>query len=127
MSFRIRIYAGSVTVEAELNESQTAKRVWDALPIEGIAHTWGEEVYFKIPVDAERERDARDIVEKGEIGYWPMGQAFCIFFGPTPASQGDEIRAYSAVNILGRIIGDPTVFKDVQDGDQVKLDKIESV
>lgn len=125
MNRKITVNAGSVKAEAELNESQTAKHIWEALPIEGFANTWGDEVYFKIPVDDELEKDAREVVEKGEVCYWPMGQAFCIFFGPTPASRSNEIRAYSPVTILGRVLGDPTVFKDVQDGEQIKLDKIE--
>ena len=125
MSRRIRIKAGSIVVEAELHETPTVKLLWGALPVEGFANTWGEEVYFKIPVDAELEKEAREVVEKGEVGYWPMGQAFCIFFGPTPASKDNEIRAYSPVNVLGHIIGDSTVFKDVIDGENVTIEKVE--
>ena len=125
MSRRIRIKAGSIVVEAELHETPTVKLLWEALPVEGFANTWGEEVYFKIPVDAELEKEAREVVEQGEVGYWPMGQAFCIFFGPTPASKDNEIRAYSSVNVLGHIIGDSTVFKDVIDGENVTIEKVE--
>jgi hypothetical protein len=125
MSMRIRIKAESATEEAELNETLTAKMLWDALPVEGFANTWGEEVYFKIPVDAEPEENAREVMDKGEIAYWPMGQAFCIFYGPTPASRGDEIRAYSPVNVLGRIVGEPTVFQNVKDGERIALEKTE--
>ena len=90
---KIAIVAGSVTVEAELNDSPTAHQIWDALPIEGAANTWGDEIYFEIPVVAGQEADARAQVEVGELGYWPVGHAFCIFFGPTPVSTDDRPRA----------------------------------
>ena len=125
MSRSIRIRSGSVVAVAELHETSTVQLLWDALPVEGFANTWGDEVYFKIPVDAELEKEAREVVHKGEVGYWPMGQAFCIFFGPTPASRGDEIRAYSPVNVLGRIVGDPSVFEAVADGEQITLERME--
>lgn len=125
MGKRIRIKAESAMGEAELNETQTATMLWKSLPVEGFANTWGQEVYFKVPVDAELEDNARQVMEKGEIAYWPMGQAFCIFFGPTPASQGDEIRAYSPVNVLGRIVGQPAVFQNVKDGERVVLEHVE--
>ncbi|MBC7264803.1 MAG: hypothetical protein H5T64_10690 [Chloroflexi bacterium] len=115
------ISAGDVSLPAELNESPTARRVWDALPIEGVANTWGDEIYFEIPVLAEQEPDARAEVEVGELGYWPLGRAFCIFFGPTPASTDERPRAYSPVNILGRVTGDATRFRTVRDGARVRL------
>ena len=87
----------------------------------GTANVWGEEIYFKIPVTAKQEPDARAQVEVGELGYWPVGQAFCIFFGPTPASIDERPRAYSPVNVLGRIVGDATQFRRVQDGAPVQL------
>lgn len=117
----ILISAGDVSLPAELNESPTARRVWDALPIEGVANTWGDEIYFEIPVLAEQEPDARAEVEVGELGYWPLGRAFCIFFGPTPASTDERPRAYSPVNILGRVTGDATRFRTVRDGARVRL------
>ncbi len=118
---RMMITAGKVSLPAELNDSPTAQQVWDALPIEGRAHTWGDEIYFEIPVVARQAPDARADVAVGELGYWPIGRAFCIFFGPTPASTGPEPRAYSPVNILGRIIGDATAFRSVRDGELVRL------
>jgi hypothetical protein len=121
----IVIQAGSVRAEAVLNESPTARRVWQALPIDGRANTWGDEVYFEIPVIAEQAPDARAEVEVGELGYWPVGRAFCIFFGPTPASRGNEPRAYSPVNILGRITGDATAFRSVPDGAMVRIERAE--
>lgn len=123
MGNRIVITAGSVTAEAELNESATAQAIWEALPISGRASTWGDEIYFRIPVEAEEAPDARAEVEVGELGYWPVGSAFCIFFGATPASSGDEPRAASPVNIVGRVVGDATVFHQVPSDALVTLSK----
>ena len=120
---RIIITAGSVTAEAELNDSKTASALWDALPIRARANTWGDEIYFGIPVHVDEAPDARAEVAVGEIGYWPPGHAFCIFFGPTPASRGPEPRAASAVNPLGRIIGDAKAFKSVRDGETVTIER----
>ncbi len=121
---RILITAGPVSLPAELNDSPTAQQVWDALPIEGRANTWGDEIYFEIPVVARQAADARDDVAVGELGYWPPGHAFCIFFGPTPASSGPAPRAYSPVNILGRVLDDATAFRAVRDGDPVRLTRV---
>jgi hypothetical protein len=118
---RVTISAGDVVMEAELNEGPTAVKVWDALPIEGRASTWGDEIYFEIPVSAGQEPNARADVAVGELGYWPVGSAFCIFFGPTPVSTGVEPRAYSPVNILGRVIGDATRFRGLRSGAAVRL------
>ena len=123
MSHRITIAAGSVALGAELNDGPTAQAIWEALPITGRANTWGDEIYFTIPVQAEQEPDARADVGVGELGYWPAGSAFCIFFGPTPASDGPEPRAASPVNILGRVLGDATEFRQVRSGEKVALSK----
>ena len=120
----IVITAGSVSARAQLNDSKTAKAIWEALPITARANTWGDEIYFGIPVRMGGE-NGREVVSMGEIGYWPPGHAFCIFFGPTPASRGDEIRAASAVNPLGKIIGDATIFKQVRDGETITLARAE--
>jgi hypothetical protein len=122
MGHKIVITAGEMTAEAVLNDTPTAKAVWQALPITGKANTWGDEIYFAIPVKKDLEPTAKDLVEKGDLGYWPPGRAFCIFFGPTPASTGTEIRCASAVNIIGRIKGDATLFKKVKEGARVKID-----
>ena len=121
---KMRITAGDVVAFAELDQTATAQTIWDALPIEGRANTWGDEIYFSIPVQLEEE-DAQEVVEKGDLGYWPPGKAFCIFFGRTPASRGDEIRPASPVNVLGRLEGDPTVFKRVRSGEKVVLERVE--
>jgi hypothetical protein len=117
----IIISAGEVSLPAELNDSPTARQVWEALPIEGPAKIWGDEVYFEIPVVAGQEPDARAEVEVGELGYWPVGRAFCIFFGPTPASTDERPRAYSPVNVLGRVLGDVTCFRAVREGTRVRI------
>lgn len=121
----IVITAGSVIAEAELNDSKTASALWDALPIKARANTWGDEIYFGIPVHMD-EDNGREVVALGEIGYWPPGHAFCIFFGRTPASRGSEIRAASAVNPLGKIAGDAKVFKSVRDGETVTIARKEA-
>ncbi len=120
---RIVITSGGVSLPAELNESETARRIWELLPLEGRANTWGDEVYFEIPLQAALEADARAEVEVGELGYWPTGRALCIFFGPTPASRGSEPRAYSPVNVVGRVLGDATLFRAVPDGATVRIVK----
>jgi uncharacterized protein len=118
----IRITAGGVSMPATLNASRTADAVWAALPITAAAQTWGDEIYFGIGVKLG-EDGGREVVEMGDLGYWPPGQAFCIFFGPTPASRGDEIRPASAVNVLGRIEGDATAFKRVRSGARVTIER----
>jgi hypothetical protein len=118
---KIKIITGELKVEAELNESKTAQLIWEALPIEGENNRWGEEIYFAIPVKTGSEQGARDVVSAGELGYWPPGHAFCIFFGHTPASRGDEIRAASAVNIIGKVLSDPKVFLKARDGARITL------
>jgi hypothetical protein len=122
MPKQIKITAGNVRLEAQLNDSSTAKSIVDALPIKRKGNRWGEEIYFAIPVVAELEEGARDVLEVGELGYWPTGRAFCIFFGPTPASRGDEIRAASAVNIIGKVKGDLSALPGVPDGADVLVE-----
>ena len=122
---RITISAGDVVMEAELNESPTAVKVWDALPIDGRASTWGDEIYFEIPVSAGQEPDARADVAVGGLGYWPVGSAFCIFFGQTPVSKNEKPRAYSPVNIFGRITGDAGLLRNIKSGSDIQVRKDE--
>ncbi|MDH4208671.1 MAG: cyclophilin-like fold protein [Anaerolineae bacterium] len=117
---RIVITAGEVTVLAELNETETAHAVWDRLPIEGVASTWGDEIYFSTTLSLGLEA-GQEVVEAGDLGYWPPGKALCLFFGPTPASRGDEIRAASPVTIFGWVVGDATVLTAVKDGATVTV------
>ena len=118
---RIVITAGAIEVTAELHDTATADAVWEALPVEAAASTWGDEIYFGIPVSADEESGASPVVEMGAVAYWPPGSALCLFFGRTPASRGNEIRAASAVNVLGSIDGDPTVLKRVPDGERITV------
>ena len=120
---RIRITAGKVSMEAELNESATAKKLAAALPITGRAARWGDEIYFSIPVEDEEADDARAEMKVGEIAYWAPGTAFCIFWGPTPASSGKEPQAASPVNVLGKLTGDATRFGAVKSGEKVVIEK----
>ncbi len=120
---RIKITSGDVSAIGILEDNATADAIWEALPISARGNTWGDEIYFGIPVHAEEADDADDVVEMGALAYWPPGNAFCIFFGKTPASRGDEIRAASAVNRLGKIEGDPTVFKQVAGGATIVIEK----
>jgi hypothetical protein len=120
MGKRIRIVAGTVEAEAELNNTATARAIWEALPIEGRASLWGDEVYFSIPVSLQLE-EGQEVVITGDLGYWPEGNAFCIFFGPTPASRGDEIRPASPVTVFGKVIGDARIFKKVAAGTRITV------
>lgn len=118
MGRRIRIKASPVEASAELNDTRTAQAIWEALPIKGRVNLWGEEVYFSIPVSLELEL-GQELVNVGDLGYWPQGNAFCIFFGRTPVSRGNEIRPASPVTVFGRIAGDATVFKQVASGTEI--------
>jgi hypothetical protein len=124
MDKKIRILVSDLNVEAELNESKTAQLIWEVLPMEAKTNLWGEEIYFAIPVKRGLEAGSREVVSVGELGYWPTGHAFCIFFGPTPASRGDEIRAASAVNIIGKVLSDPKVFLKIKEGAKITLEKV---
>ncbi len=120
----ITIKVENIKIDAELNDSETAQKIWGALPIEGSVNTWGDEIYFSIPVNVGLE-NAKAVVSEGDLGYWPPGNAFCIFFGLTPASQGDEVRPASPVNIFGKIIGDSKVFKKAGSGANITIEKSE--
>ena len=122
---KISISAGDVSIAAALYDGHTADLLWDALPLEASANTWGDEIYFRIAVEAVEEEGASDVVEMGAVAYWPPGQALCLFFGRTPASRGDEIRAASAVNVIGAIYGDATVLKQVRSGTRVVVERID--
>src|SRR6185503_19240357 len=101
----IRSTIGEVTVEADLNETRTATAIWEALPLAASASVWGDEIYFGIPLALGTER-GQEMVALGDLGYWEPGSAFCVFYGRTPVSRGDEIRPYSAVTVFGRARGD---------------------
>ena len=122
MDRKIRIKAGGVEVTAELNKTKTAEAIWEALPIKGKANRWGDEIYFSIPVSLEAE-NAQEVVTIGDLGYWPPGTAFCLFWGPTPISKGQEIRPASPVNVFGKIIGDASVCRQVASGTEITIER----
>lgn len=121
---RIRITVGEVALEAELNDTATAAKIGAALPIRTSFNTWGDEIYFSIPVDAELDDSAQEVVEIGDLGYWPPGSAFCIFFGLTPVSEPGRIMPASAVNVIGKVAGDATLFKQAMRAREVVLEAL---
>jgi len=119
------ISVGSLSITAELYDTPTAKLIMQSLPLEGTVNVWGEEIYFEIPLKIELEPEARADVDVGELGYWPSGPAFCIFFGPTPVSTSNKPRAYSPVNIFGRVIGDCSSFGTIVSGTKVSVQRMD--
>lgn len=117
----IQITTGDVTIKAQIFDTPTGKVIAKALPLTGAVNRWGGEIYFSIPVSAELEPNSREVVKAGELAYWPPGKAFCIFFGPTPASQSNECRPASAVNVFGKISGDLSGLWNVQNGASVSV------
>jgi len=124
MAKRIKITAGEIEAEAQLNDTGTAKAIWEKLRLRGHVNLWGDEVYFSVPLSLELEA-GQEVVGTGDLGYWPEGNAFCIFFGPTPVSQSGEIRAASQVTIFGKIIGDATVFRAISTGTEINISRKE--
>jgi hypothetical protein len=124
MGKKIKITAGEIEVEAELNDTRTATAIWETLPLKEHINLWGDEIYFPIPISLELET-GQEVVCTGDLGYWPDGNAFCIFFGPTPISQSGEIRAASQVSIFGKIVSDATVFKKTSIGTEINISRKE--
>ena len=122
MSRSINIKFDNSSFEGVLNDSNTSNLIWDSLPINSSVSTWGDEIYFAIPV-SDNEDNSKEVVELGDLGYWPPGNAFCIFFGLTPASSEGEIRPASPVNILGKIIGELDSLKQVKPGESVSISR----
>nr|MDO8135059.1 cyclophilin-like fold protein [Candidatus Njordarchaeum guaymaensis] len=120
----VKVYTkptGEVHVKFTGRNRKTADAVWAALPFESNAERWGDEVYFKIPVKFGEE-NAQTVVEVGDVAYWSPGTSMCIFFGSTPVSEADEPRAYSPVNVFGKVIGDPMIFKKVGSGEKIRVE-----
>jgi hypothetical protein len=118
---RIMIEVENISLKAELLDTLTGRKIAEALPLEGFVNVWGDEIYFDIPLAIEQEPDARQDVEVGDLAYWPAGSAFCIFFGPTPVSTADRPRAYSPVNVFGRVIDSPQPLKRLSNGAAIKV------
>lgn len=122
---KIRIKSGGLEVMAQLNQSQTAQLIWNHLPISSRINTWGEEIYFPIPVRAGEE-NPQEVVREGDLGYWPPGEALCIFFGQTPISTEEEVKPASPVNIIGRVEGDLQILKMMaSEGGEISIERVE--
>jgi hypothetical protein len=115
VSREIRITVGEVEAAARLNDTNTAEKVLGILPFASAVSVWGDEVYFDVPVDTGLE-NGKDLVELGDIAYWPQGKALCIFFGRTPIGEGDEIRPISEVTVVGRVVADRETFRRLLGG-----------
>jgi len=122
---QIRITIAEVVLDIELLDTPTAESVYDQLPVQARAHTWGEEVYFPAPVSVSLEADARDVVEPGEIAYWVEGRSIAIGFGPTPISRAGEIRLAAPTNVWARALGDVRALAGVRDGDPVSVERLD--
>jgi hypothetical protein len=122
---KLIINSASLELSGELLETPTADALWKILPLKSRIKTWGQEIYYDIPLDLPLEPNARAEVKVGEIGYWDVGKAMCVFWGRTPASKTDKPVAASPVNILGNILGDATVLDAVADGVEVVVEKLE--
>ena len=120
MGRKIRITVGTIEAAAELNDTRTAQAILETLPIKGRVNLWGDEIYFSIPLSLDLEL-GQELVSMGDLGYWPQGNAFCIFFGPTLISQGDEIRPASPVTVFGKVISDATIFKKAAAGMEITI------
>ena len=120
---QIKIEFENISIDAVLNDSETANKIKKILPISNSVNTWGDEIYFSIGVNDD-ENDSKEIVELGDLGYWPPGNAFCLFFGLTPASEGDKIMPASPVNVIGKILGDLEILKSIKSGDKVSINLV---
>lgn len=120
---QIKIEFENISIDAVLNDSETANKIKKILPISNSVNTWGDEIYFSIGVNDD-ENDSKEVVELGDLGYWPPGNAFCLFFGLTPASEGDKIMPASPVNVIGKILGDLEILKSIKSGDEVSINLV---
>ena len=120
----LKITMGDVVLHVQLHDTPTAKQLWDAAPFHAMAQTWGDEVYFETPIQADPEADARDVLQDGEIALWLAGNCIAIPFGPTPVSHGDELRLASAANVFGRAVEDVKICAAVLPGDDIMVERV---
>ena len=121
---KLKMTIGGIEITAELFDTPTADAIYQNLPFSSTARTWGEEVYFDTPVTSKNEADARDVVKAGELAFWLAGNAIAIGFGPTPVSQGEEIRLASPCNVWGRAVEDVRGLMVVKDGDPITVERL---
>ena len=121
---KLKMTIGGIEITAELFDTPTADAIYQNLPFSSTTRTWGEEVYFDTPVTSKNEADARDVVEAGELAFWLAGNAIAIGFGPTPVSQGEEIRLASPCNVWGRAVEDVRGLMVVKDGDPITVERL---
>ena len=119
---QIRINADGVTLTATLNQSPTATKLWDVLPTVSHVQTWGDEIYFSIPLQEPEADDAQETVDRGAVAYWPPGNALCLFWGPPPMSRGNEIRPASAVNVIGQLSGNLDLLSGITSGAEITIE-----
>ncbi len=119
---KVAIKFNEMAVEATIYDTLTGIKIIEALPLTGNANVWGKEIYFSIDVEVEQEANAREELEIGDLGFWPVGNAFCIFFGPTPVSRNGNPRAYSPVNIFGKIESNVAMHEKVMQGDKITIE-----
>jgi uncharacterized protein len=122
---KLKMTIGRITVHAELFDTPTAEAIYAAVPFESRAATWGDEVYFQAPVRTDRESDARDVVEPGELAFRTEGEVIVIGFGPTPRSQGEEIRLATPSNVWGRVLDDVRRLSDIEAGEPIRVELAE--
>ena len=123
MSKKINISAGEFLTTATLNNSSYSEKFYDSLPLEGSCQIWGDELFFSTSINMEEDDQSLEVVNIGDIAFWPPGSAFCIFWGPTPMSQGKEIRPASKVNLLGSIDSQLSKIKNISAGTKILLSK----
>ncbi len=123
---RIRLEVDGRRLEAVLNDTETAQAVLAALPLEARINVWGDEIFFDIPVTLDEDAGAKADVDVGALAYWPPGNAFCVFYGPTPVSSDAAPRAYSPVKVFGRIDGDATILRGVRNGAMIRVERSEA-
>jgi hypothetical protein len=123
MPTRIKIIIEDITLDAELFDTRCAKEIADTLPVGTRPNEWGDEFYFEIPAKMPLDETASTAVKSGDIGFWPPGNALAIFFGPTPMSSSSDPVPASAVNIVGRIVGDASALKKAKGASMIRIEK----